>query len=231
MENIYEEKRVRDSQRHAKCILRHLKERSVIYSFEEIGICFDKKTDITKVKLELKASIIGNFLLTLSFQGVNRDLFFLKSNFIDNILVISLPLYSKYQITKLSVEKELKSQIMGVKNEKVFLNDFLTPLSKKSDSIAYAHHSSNRSDVKGGVDFVVGFKPKGQENVFEVKFNLKSSQRYLDKHIEKYPNVSTFVFSPLFLQDQHRLKKEFFRFLSLAYMEVTHWGTSKKAPM
>ena len=122
------------------------------------------------------------------------------------------------------IEQEIKDQNFGIESEEIFLTEFLLPMKRRwSDEILYVHYAGKNKDFKCGVDFIVGFKPAGLDNVFEVKFNLKSSERYIEKHKARYPGISTFVFKRRYLEDWKRLRCTFFIFLKRAVQEkVVH---------
>ncbi|MEK7228058.1 MAG: hypothetical protein AAB681_01735 [Patescibacteria group bacterium] len=121
------------------------------------------------------------------------------------------------------VREMLEKQIKGFEKE-ILLEKFLVRLKMEYPTlILYANHVSINADRKRGVDFVIGYKPIGKENVFTIEFNLKSSQAFLERHIQRYPKISTYVLRVDDLNDYARMKNIFFRFLDEAIEGVTHW--------
>lgn len=112
------------------------------------------------------------------------------------------------------VEQELQNYVEGILNEHSFLYDFLIPLQKRYPTkIIRAHYAGARSDLRCGVDFVVQYHPPDSLHAMEVRFNLKSSSVYIEKHKKRYPSVSTFIYRRNYLYDQKRLTRTFFGFL------------------
>lgn len=80
----------------------------------------------------------------------------------------------------------------GMRNEIEFAG-FLTKLAEQP-RIHQAYKTGKHEDKKKGIDFVVCFFLKPYWELSEVKFNLKSSEHYIERHKEKHPTIGTFVF-------------------------------------
>ena len=112
----------------------------------------------------------------------------------------------------------------GMTREKMF-KIFLDRLKLKYPQFIRSVTQADRySDKYLGYDFNVKFCFDLEANLIEqVNFNLKASYDFLEKHIRKHPNVSTFV---LFREDllyYSELEKNFFAFLLASRNWTVHY--------
>ncbi len=194
------------------------------YSFLDNKVLIEKQTArlIYKIKIiskEIKESqiVFDTSLKIFHAEPVVRT-------FCDKSLKFKLSKnYSFTQVAQIIFEV-LEKQEAGIRSENLFLNSFLIPLKKIYKVIEYAHYSGERKDLKKGVDFVVGYKPRKDGNVFEIPFQLKSSNRFFKEHKEKYPDISVFCFKFHYLDNRDRLARNFLKFLNTVLREkVVYW--------
>jgi hypothetical protein len=112
---------------------------------------------------------------------------------------------------------------LGVTNETLF-ELFLKGLADDfPDRITHTFKTGKKDDADRGIDFIIRYLMRPEYQTKEVGFNLKSSTRHLEKHRERYPQVSTFVFMKENLQNEAALRRRFFKFLFAASREVVHY--------
>lgn len=145
-------------------------------------------------------------------------------SFVDGNIAVESFLVDKKVLCDL-VYQQISIILQGFIGEELFLNNFLYPLQKQfPKEIIRVHYAGNNNDRTRGIDFVVEYKSPDLTQSFDINFNLKSSHRYIEKHKEKYPTVSTFIFKPIYLQNKNRLTCKFFSFLKeVIANEVAHF--------
>ncbi len=112
----------------------------------------------------------------------------------------------------------------GQKNEMVFYKKFLLSLLQKYPTIFInVLQATEQEDMVQGFDFIIWFPARNDSEIVEVKFNLKSSDKFLEKHKRVYPTVSTFIFREDNLKDINNLTIRFINFLLAAQHATAHF--------
>lgn len=134
-----------------------------------------------------------------------------------------LPFAFKSQELTTKINDKLYRWRMGQKNEYLF-QEFLKDLCERHPKkIMSVHKASKEADMYYGIDFIVSFVDERFGKVWKVAFNLKSSQKYLQRHKERYPTVSTFSFKKIDFKDSDALKERFFSFMEASRNAVVHF--------
>ncbi len=127
-------------------------------------------------------------------------------------LVVTSPVHPPYETIVEPILKSIAMLEVGARHERLFLEQFLSALKEQHPSIVpYVHYAGEQKDKKNGVDFVVGFRQNDEE--YKVEFQLKSSNKYVLKHTERYPGKHLFVFHMKMLEDVEALTERFLSFL------------------
>lgn len=130
------------------------------------------------------------------------------------IIIVKTPVSPSYKALGDMLGDVIKNQNRGVQNEQLFA-EFLDFLKEDDpERVRYAHYAGEHKDMKQGCDFVVGYVPRsGEADEFEIRFQLKSSEAYIEKHKEKYPSTHLFVFQDWMIKNQERLRLTLYGFL------------------
>ncbi len=134
---------------------------------------------------------------------------------------IQVPVHSRRYGLYNTVRHQLVIWNTGALTETLFLS-FLQSISSRYSRIVRVYKTSVYSDKVLGIDFVVCLLTKPYYEEKKIFFNVKSSENFLEKHKSKFPNISTFVFSKMYLSDENALEKNFLRFLIRASKETVH---------
>lgn len=134
---------------------------------------------------------------------------------------IAVPLNSDANDLYFPLRYQLRTWNTGSANEVLFLA-FLQSLKSRYARITRAYKTNEREDRKLGIDFVVCFLSKPYYEEKRVLFNIKSSEHFLERHKERFPNISTFVFKKAYAESEDGLKSQFLRFLVRASKETVH---------
>lgn len=91
-------------------------------------------------------------------------------------------------------KKIIESKIRGFANENSFEKDVL-PEIRKIHRVSHANRLSERADALQGIDFEIEYYvDRYYTQTITLLINVKSSDKYLQKNIEKYPDVYNFVY-------------------------------------
>lgn len=122
------------------------------------------------------------------------------------------------------ITSRISQWVKGAKNEDLFYEKILKPLLTRSTKkrILQVYRVGERKDKLKGIDFSVHFLKTPDYSTEKVSFNLKSSDKFLEKHQQRYPNISTFIFAPWHLREVEKTTRRFLRFMSTAQNEVCH---------
>lgn len=216
----FKNKRLIDQAKYqAKSVLLFLKkEAGVIERFDEL--CEKAIPSQNTVLFWSELTFVGKrktFLLRFKIklqQPQSVEYVGMVKSFPDGNVTVETCLVDKRALAML-VQQQIQTHIHGIMAEELFLKQFLLPLRRRfPDQIIRVHYAGDSKDRTRGIDFIIECKPPDLTESFEVQFNLKSSHRYIEKHKEKYPKVSTFVFKPSYLYNMDRLTETFFQFLA-----------------
>jgi len=131
--------------------------------------------------------------------------------------------YFDSTILKRMMYARLAQWVKGAKSEKLFYQEFLVNLPQKYLRISSVYPSGKQADIVKGVDFVICFYSMLFWEPVKICVNLKSSDMFIEKHKEKYPTISTFIFKPWQLQDMKALERRFLHFLVRAQYAPQHY--------
>ena len=210
------EKEIRQSDNMSNVSMLILKnEEKIIKRFtKQKSLVSERKKESEHVFEVISFRIIS---ITIKISLLNRDNKFLElKSFPDGNIKVSASIFCDSKDIALLIKNEIEKHRLGFEHEQLFETVFLEKLKFDYPTlIVFANRASKHSDRKRGIDFLVGYKPPGQDNVFTVSFNLKSSHAYIKKHKERYPSVSTYIFYKEMLDDYKKMKNFFFRFLDI----------------
>jgi hypothetical protein len=117
--------------------------------------------------------------------------------------------------------KRWKRGLLHEKRFKLFLEALKAKYPQYIKSIIQADRYSDRYL---GYDFAVKCLFDSEKDLLgEVRFNLKSSKEFLDKHVERHPEISVFTFWDEDLNYRTELEKNFFSFLIAAKKWPVHY--------
>jgi len=195
-----------------------------------------RKFNLTKQELDVPSSLYSlsysatvkgfteEYVLGFNFIIVTKNTnFILKEKRTSRICTIILP----YSFTNESVEKIIRLHLRqierGLFNEWLFYEKVLKKLIKLHPEEFHSIKKGTLMEDKFyGIDYKVYVKKKDPEKIVMIKFNLKSSHRFISRHKKVYPLVSTFVFTKTHMRAPVKLQLRFLEFLAKAQYAVTH---------
>ena len=222
MYHIAHQEKIHHTRRFIGWMLSVMKNRRLIRSFKrmEEKVSQKRKSVVMKYELYTKYKTIA-IVFRVVLEDADKDI---PVKIISFFNVTFLHIHMCKESVLFALGEEIRRQTVGIENEHTFLKKFLLPTKKMyASTISYIYHASEKADTKDGIDFTVGFIPPGTDNVFPIHFNLKSSDKFIDKHKKRYSKVSTFVFKSHYLENCGKLRKNFLAFLNAAVHETVHY--------